>query len=119
MSDWLGLTGQRVLIAGGGGTIGRALVDGFATAGATVAVVDVTDDAMAGLDDQTVLRHPADLSDASRSAARALLDDVFEDMTDHDWEHALGGVHALMWEEAELVGHASLIQRRIVSSDRW
>ena len=30
----------------------------------------------------------------------------------HDWEHALGGLHALMWEEAELVGHASLIQRR-------
>ncbi len=69
MSDWLGLTGQRVLIAGGGGTIGRALVDGFATAGATIAVVDVNDDAMAGLNDQTVARHAADLSDAG--AARA------------------------------------------------
>ena len=43
VSDWLGLTGQRALIAGGGGTIGRALVDGFVTAGATVAVVDVTE----------------------------------------------------------------------------
>ncbi|HEV3389465.1 MAG TPA: SDR family oxidoreductase [Solirubrobacteraceae bacterium] len=63
MSDWLGLTGQRVLIAGGGGTIGRALVDGFAIAGATVAVTDVTDEAMAELDDQAAVRHAADLSD--------------------------------------------------------
>ncbi|HUA69494.1 MAG TPA: SDR family oxidoreductase [Solirubrobacteraceae bacterium] len=69
MSDWLGLTGRRVLIAGGGGTIGRALVDGFANAGATVAVTDVSDEAMAGLADQTAIRHAADLSDAG--AARA------------------------------------------------
>ena len=65
MSDWLGLTGQRVLIAGGGGTIGRALVDGFAIAGATVAITDVTDEAMAELDDQAAVRHAADLSDAA------------------------------------------------------
>jgi len=65
VSDWLGLTGQRVLIAGGGGTIGRALVDGFATAGATVAITDVTDEAMAELDDQAAVRHAADLSDAA------------------------------------------------------
>ena len=76
MSDWLGLTGQRVLIAGGGGTIGRALVDGFATASAAVAVVDVSDDAMAGLDNQTVARHAADLSDAG--AARAAVAAVRE-----------------------------------------
>ena len=35
-------------------------------------------------------------------------------MTDHDWEHALGGVHALVWEGGELVGHASVIQRRLL-----
>ena len=69
MSDWLGLTGRRVLIAGGGGTIGRALVDGFVSAGASVAVTDVSDEAMAGLADQTAITHAADLSDAG--AARA------------------------------------------------
>ncbi len=69
MSDWLGLAGRRVLIAGGGGTIGRALVEGFANAGATVAVVDVNEDAMAGLDDQTAMRRAADLSDAVEARA--------------------------------------------------
>jgi aminoglycoside 2'-N-acetyltransferase I len=62
--------------------------------------------------------HTADLDATSRSAARALLDDVFEDMTDHDWEHALGGMHALVWEDGELVGHASLIQRRLLHGGR-
>ncbi len=62
--------------------------------------------------------HTADLDAASRRAARALLEDVFEDMTDHDWEHALGGIHALVWEEGELIGHASLIQRRLLHGGR-
>ena len=48
MSDWLGLDGRRVLVAGGGGTIGGALVDGFLAAGATVAALDISDEAMSG-----------------------------------------------------------------------
>ncbi|MGO4424893.1 GNAT family N-acetyltransferase, partial [Streptomyces sp. MCAF7] len=52
-------------------------------------------------------------------AARALLDDVFEgDMSDHDWEHALGGIHALAWEDGELIGHASVVQRRLLHGGR-
>ena len=62
--------------------------------------------------------HTADLDAATLTAARALLDDVFEDMTDHDWDHALGGIHALVWEDAELIGHASLIQRRLLHGGR-
>jgi aminoglycoside 2'-N-acetyltransferase I len=62
--------------------------------------------------------HTADLDAGTRRAARALLDDVFEDMTDSDWEHALGGVHALVREGTELVGHASLVQRRLLHSGR-
>jgi aminoglycoside 2'-N-acetyltransferase I len=34
-------------------------------------------------------------------------------MTDADWEHALGGMHALAWEDGVLVGHAAVIQRRL------
>ena len=48
-----------------------------------------------------------------RLLRRTPLDRVFEgDMSDHDWDHALGGVHALMGEGGELIGHASVIQRR-------
>ena len=63
--------------------------------------------------------HTADLDGATLTAARLLLDTVFaEGMTDHDWEHALGGVHALVWEGGELVGHASVVQRRLLHGGR-
>ncbi len=62
--------------------------------------------------------HTADLDAGTRTAARALLYDVFDDMTDDDWEHALGGVHALVWEGTELIGHASVIQRRLLTGGR-
>jgi aminoglycoside 2'-N-acetyltransferase I len=63
--------------------------------------------------------HTADLDVATLRAARRLLDAVFEgDLTDHDWEHALGGVHALLWEEDELIGHASVVQRRLLHGGR-
>lgn len=63
--------------------------------------------------------HTADLTPATLARARALLADVFDDdLTDHDWEHALGGIHALAWAGDELVGHASVIQRRLVHAGR-
>ena len=58
--------------------------------------------------------HTAYLEPSVLRAARALLDDVFAgEMTDADWEHALGGIHALAWEDDDLVGHAAVIQRRL------
>jgi aminoglycoside 2'-N-acetyltransferase I len=62
------------------------------------------------------LAHTSDLDAATLAAARGLLEAVFEDdpLTDADWEHGLGGIHALVWEDAELVGHASVIQRRLI-----
>ena len=62
--------------------------------------------------------HTADLGAPVRVAARALLYDVFDDMTDADWEHGLGGMHALAWDGDELIGHASVIQRRLVHHGR-
>jgi aminoglycoside 2'-N-acetyltransferase I len=63
--------------------------------------------------------HTADLDPETLSAAHALLVAVFEgDLTDHDWEHGLGGVHALVWEEDELIGHASVVQRRLLYGGR-
>ena len=65
------------------------------------------------------IAHTADLDSADIKAARALLDDVFAgEMTDDDWEHGLGGIHALLWEGPALIGHASLIQRRLLHHGR-
>jgi len=63
--------------------------------------------------------HTADLDPATLAAARALLEGVFEgDFDEHDWEHALGGIHALVWEGPELVGHAAVVQRRLLHGGR-
>jgi aminoglycoside 2'-N-acetyltransferase I len=62
--------------------------------------------------------HTADLEPATLAAARALLYDVFDDMTEHDWEHSLGGVHAIVWDGEELVGHAAVVQRRLLHGGR-
>ena len=62
------------------------------------------------------IAHTTDLDAATLAAARALLYDVFDDMTEPDWEHALGGMHALVWEGADLIGHASAGIRRTQGS---
>ena len=58
--------------------------------------------------------HTSDLDPEVLQAGRALLYDVFDDMTEQDWEHSLGGIHALIWEGRELIGHGSVIQRRLM-----
>jgi len=63
--------------------------------------------------------HTADLGPSRLAAARALLDAVFAgELTEEDSEHALGGVHALAWEDGELVGHAAVVQRRLLHGGR-
>ena len=62
--------------------------------------------------------HTGDLTPSELSAARALLYTVFDDMTEHDWDHALGGIHALVLEGPEVVGHASVVMRRILHGGR-
>jgi aminoglycoside 2'-N-acetyltransferase I len=64
------------------------------------------------------IAHTADLPADTAIAARALMDDVFDDFSDDDWEHALGGLHALVWEGAALIGHASVVQRRVLVDGR-
>ena len=64
------------------------------------------------------IAHTADLDATTLDAARALLYDVFDDMTPEDWDHALGGVHALIHEGGELIGHASVVQRRLLHGGR-
>jgi aminoglycoside 2'-N-acetyltransferase I len=56
----------------------------------------------------------AELDTDTLAAIRALLEDVFAgDFTEHDWHHCLGGVHALAYDGDRLVGHGSLVERRL------
>ena len=44
---------------------------------------------------------------------------MFEgDFYEDDWEHSLGGQHALAWDGDELIGHAAVIQRRLIHGGR-
>jgi len=63
--------------------------------------------------------HTADLEPRLLDAVQAMLVEVFEgDFSAHDWEHALGGIHALAYEDGELVGHAAVVQRRLLHGGR-
>lgn len=55
-----------------------------------------------------------DLSGAELQAIRRLLDAAFErDFSDDDWDHALGGWHALIEGPSGVVGHAAVVPRRL------
>ena len=62
--------------------------------------------------------HTHELSRAELAAARDLIDVVFGDATQEDWEHCLGGVHALAWDGKDLVAHAALVLRRLIYKGR-
>jgi aminoglycoside 2'-N-acetyltransferase I len=63
--------------------------------------------------------HTADLDAATLAAVRALMAASFGDEFDEaDWEHALGGIHALAWVDGELIGHGSVVQRRMLHGGR-
>ena len=63
--------------------------------------------------------HTDELPPALLDAIRGLLDEAFAGgFSDHDWQHSLGGVHALTFVEDAVVGHGSLVERRLVYDDR-
>jgi len=65
------------------------------------------------------VEHTADLDAPTRSAVRSLLDSAYGGpFADADWEHALGGMHALFHDGPAIVGHAALVQRRLLHGGR-
>jgi aminoglycoside 2'-N-acetyltransferase I len=64
------------------------------------------------------LAHTAQLPAADLLAVRSLLEGAFPDFDPPGWENTLGGMHALTYEGAELIGHASLVQRRLLHGGR-
>jgi len=63
--------------------------------------------------------HTAWLTSPELHAVRQLLDDAFDgDFGGDDFEHTLGGVHALIWEGPELVAHGAVVMRRLYHGER-
>lgn len=63
--------------------------------------------------------HTFELAPAELLEIRTLLTDAFHgDFSDDDWDHGLGGIHALVHEDGELVAHGSVIQRRVIHLGR-
>jgi aminoglycoside 2'-N-acetyltransferase I len=65
------------------------------------------------------IAHSAHLNSAKRREVRSLLDSAYGgDFSDHDWEHGLGGMHVLLWEGPDLVGHGAVVQRCLICGGR-
>lgn len=63
--------------------------------------------------------HTADLEPPTLGAIHALLTEVFgNELSEEDWRHALGGMHALVHESGELIAHGSVVQRQLVHAGR-
>ncbi len=57
--------------------------------------------------------HTADLDPGAKSAIRGLMDAAFGTVSDDTFNNVLGGVHALILEDGDLIGHGSVVQRRL------
>ncbi|MET7712863.1 GNAT family N-acetyltransferase [Streptomyces sp. NPDC005407] len=63
--------------------------------------------------------HTYQLSPAALAEIRALMDDAFEgDFSDEDWDHSLGGLHALVRDDKGVAAHGSVIMRRVLHGGR-
>ncbi|GAA2557665.1 MULTISPECIES: GNAT family N-acetyltransferase [Streptomyces] len=64
--------------------------------------------------------HTADLTPAELAAVRSLLHDAFDgDFADEDWDHTLGGMHALVHDGRGLAAHGAVVMRRVRYRTRW
>jgi aminoglycoside 2'-N-acetyltransferase I len=70
--------------------------------------------------------HTHELDVALLADVRRLLVDVFgpsrgrseDDFSEHDWQHALGGVHVIAFDGDDVIGHASVVQRQMITGRR-
>ncbi|MFD3356997.1 GNAT family N-acetyltransferase [Streptomyces fradiae] len=72
------------------------------------------------MSDRLHTAHTYELSPAVLASIRALLEDAFDgDLSEEDWEHGLGGVHAYAEDGAgRIVAHGSVVMRRVVHAGR-
>lgn len=62
--------------------------------------------------------HTADLDPGTRAAIRGLMDAAFQQVSDDTYENVLGGMHAMIYDGGDLVGHASVVPRRMLHGGR-
>jgi aminoglycoside 2'-N-acetyltransferase I len=62
--------------------------------------------------------HTADLGVGEKAAIRSLMDAAFDGVSDDTFDNVLGGVHALVLDDGELIGHGSVVQRRLLHAGR-
>mgnify|MGYP002133121056 FL=1 len=61
------------------------------------------------------LIHTADLDNEAREHTKSMLSAAFDGgFDDHDWEHALGGMHAIVVHRGAIIAHAAVVQRRLL-----
>lgn len=65
-----------------------------------------------------ITAHTGEMTPAELSAVRSLLDEAFDDFTDDDWEHGLGGTHVLVVDGDDVIAHGSLVMRRLLLGGR-
>jgi len=64
------------------------------------------------------LVHTSDLDGEARQRIWQMVAAAFAgDFTDDDWEHALGGMHALICQHGAIIAHAAVTQRRLIYRD--
>jgi len=61
------------------------------------------------------LVHTADVDNEVREHAKHMLAAAFDgQFSEDDWEHALGGMHALIMHRGAMIAHAAVVQRRLL-----
>lgn len=65
------------------------------------------------------LVHTSDLDTETLHSAHRLLTEAFAgEFTDDDWDHTLGGMHAVVVHHGALIAHAAVVQRRLIHQGR-
>lgn len=63
--------------------------------------------------------HTSELDEATLTAIQSFLVNAFVDCFDaDDWDHTLGGVHALVTQDDGIVAHGAVVQRRLFHGGR-
>ena len=61
------------------------------------------------------LVHTADLESDARQRAHEMVNEAFAgEFSAADWDHALGGMHALIWHHGAIIAHGAVVQRRLL-----